>query len=337
MKHSTAKRLRLAVLVVCTGLGFSSPALTQGVAQPKSHNYPNKPVRLIIPWPAGGGTDIVARIIVQKMSEDLGQTFVIDNRAGASGIIGTELAARALPDGYTLLMGNTATNATNASVYKKLPYDPIRDFAAVSLAAASPYVMSVHPSVPAKSVKEFIALAKAKPGQLNYGSGGAGSAPHLAAALFNYLAGINLLHVAYKGGAAHTPALIAGEVQVTFTNPLEVMPHIKAGKLRALGVTSRSRWSAAPELPTISESGVSGYEFTIWWGVLAPTGTPKPIVDRLQGEVSKAVQTKEVKEKLGTQGVDVVGNKPDEFMATIRSEVDKWKKVAKEAGIQLDY
>lgn len=336
MNESTRTIVRCLTIMVLAGAAYAGPSFGQG-SSAKGDAYPTKPVRLIIPWPAGGGTDIVARIIVQKMSENVGQTFVIDNRAGASGIIGTELAARALPDGYTLLMGNTATNATNASVYKKLPYDPIKDFSAVSLAASSPYIMSVHPSVPAKSVKEFVALAKAKPGQLNYGSGGSGSAPHLAAALLSYMAGINVVHVAYKGGAAHTPALVAGEVQMTLTNPLEVMPHIKAGKLRALGVTSTSRWSAAPELPTISEAGVPGYEFTIWWGVLAPAGIPTRLVDRLYREVAKAVQATEVKDKLNVQGVDVVGNKPEEFAAVIRAAVDKWKKVAKDAGIQLDY
>lgn len=318
-------------------LTISESALAQQNVATAADSYPRKAIRLIVPWPAGGGTDIVTRIIVQTMSENIGQSFVVDNRGGASGIIGTDIVAKAVPDGYTLLMGNTATNATNASVYKKLPYDPVKDFAPVSLAASSPYIMSVHPSLPVKSVKEFIALARDKPGQLNYGSGGSGSAPHLAAALFNYLAKINVVHVAYKGGAAHTPALVAGEIQVTFTNPLEVMPHIRAGKLRALGVTSLSRWSAAPELPTIAESGVPGYEFTIWWGVLAPAGTPRPVVDRLYREVARAVQAKEVKEKLGMQGVDVVGNKPEEFMAKIRDEVGKWKKVAKEAGIQLEY
>jgi len=323
-------------LLLPVGILYAGPGFAQG-SKPQTDNYPSKPIRVIIPWPAGGGTDIVARIIVQKMSDSMGQPVVIDNRAGASGIIGTELVAKAAPDGYTLLMGNTATNATNASVYKKLPYDPIKDFSPISLAATSPYVMSVHPSLPVKTVREFIALAKAKPGQINFGSGGSGSAPHLAAALFNYLAGINVVHVAYKGGAAHTPALVAGEVQITFTNPLEVMPFIKAGRLRALAVTSNARWPAAIDLPTVAEAGVPGYEFTIWWGLLAPSGAARDTVNRLAAETEKAVQVKEVKEKLGGQGVEVVGSKPEEFAAIIRTEVEKWKKVAKEAGIQLDY
>jgi tripartite-type tricarboxylate transporter receptor subunit TctC len=294
-------------------------------------------VRLIIPWPAGGGTDIVARIIVQRVSEYIGQAFVIDHRAGASGRIGSELAARAAADGYTLLMGNTATNATNASVYRKLPYDPISDFAPVSLAASSPYIVSINPAVPAKSVKEFIALAKAKPGQLNFGSGGSGSAPHLAAALFNHLAGINLVHVPYKGGAAHTPALVANEVQVTLTNPPEVMPFIKTGKLRALAVTSPQRWTTMPDLPTVAEAGVPGYEFTIWWGLLAPAKTSPQTVQSLYLQTRSAVQAPDIREKLNVQGVDGVGSTPEEFTALIAREVAKWKTVARDAGIQLDY
>jgi tripartite-type tricarboxylate transporter receptor subunit TctC len=298
--------------------------------------YPEKPVRLVVPWPAGGGTDIISRIIVQKMSENMGQTVIVDNRSGASGIIGSEYVAKSPADGYTLLMGNTATNATNASVYKKLSYDPVKDFSPISLAANSPYIMSVHPSLPVRSVKEFIALAKARPGELNYGSGGSGSAPHLAAAMFMYMAGINVTHVAYRGGAGHTAALVAGEVQVTFTNPPEVMPHIKAGKLRALAVTSRDRWPKAPELPTIRESGVPNYEFTIWWGFLAPTGTPKSVIDRLYNEIVKAEKASDVRQKLAAQGVDVVAGTPDEFRKLIDTEVQKWKRVATEANIHLD-
>ena len=333
-------KLNIAGIVVSAGLAlgcgcFGSAALAQGRSAPSA--YPDKPIRLIIPWPAGGGTDIVARIIVQRMSEHMGQPFVIDNRSGASGIIGTELVAKSAADGYTLLMGNTATNATNASVYRKLPYDPVKDFSPISLAADSPYIMSINPAVSAKSVQEFIALAKARPGQLNFGSGGSGSAPHLAAALFNYLAAINVVHVPYKGGAAHTPALVAGEVQVTFTNPPEVMPFVKAGKLRALAVTGAGRSAILPDLPTVAEAGVPGYEFTIWWGILAPAHTPQQIVFRLNAETKKSVQAADVKEKLNIQGVETVGSTPEKFVALIASEVDKWKKVARDAGIQLDY
>jgi len=331
MKRNRMTRSPIATLALLF-LASAAPVAAQGAGA-----YPTKPVRLIVPWPAGGGTDIISRIIMQRMSESMGQPIVIDNRAGASGIIGSELVAKAAADGYTLLMGNTATNATNASVYRKLPYDPIVDFAPVSLAANSPYLMSINPAVAAKSVKEFIALAKARPGQLNFGSGGSGSAPHLAAALFNHLAGINVVHVAYKGGAAHTPALLANEVQVTFTNPPEVMPFIKAGKLRGLAVTSPQRWATMPELPTVAEAGVAGYEFTIWWGVLAPARTPEATVNALHAEIRKAVLAPDIKEKLNVQGVDAVGGPPQEFTALIKREVAKWKVVAKDAGIQLDY
>jgi tripartite-type tricarboxylate transporter receptor subunit TctC len=327
MKRTARAVAALATIVAWHGVAHS---------QSKPGTFPAKPVRLVVPWPAGGGTDIITRIVAQKMGENMGQTVLVDNRSGASGIIGADHVAKSAPDGYTLLMGNTATNATNASVYKKLPYDPLQDFVTISLVANSPYIMSVHPSLPVKSVKEFIALAKARPGELNFGSGGVGSAPHLAAALFNYLAGIKATHVAYKGGAAHTPALISGEVQVTFTNPPEVMPHIKAGKLRALAVTSPERWRTAPQLPTIREAGLPAYEFTIWWGLVAPTGTPAPVVERLHAEIVKAATDRSVKDSLAQQGVDVVASTPVEFTKLIRAEVEKWKRVAAEAKIQLD-
>lgn len=298
--------------------------------------YPQKPVRLIVPWPAGGGTDIVARILAQAMTPGLGQNLLIDNRGGAAGIIGTEAAARAAPDGYTLLMGNTGTNALNAAIYRKLSYDALKDFAPISLAAQSPYILSVHPSLPVRTVKQLVALAKARPGEINYGSGGTGSAPHLAAELLVHLSGIKVVHVPYKGGAAHTPALISGEVQFTLVNPLEVMPHIRSGRLRPLGVSSTTRWAAAPDIPTIAEAGVPGYEFTIWWGVLGPAGLPRAIIDRLHAEVVKAVGTAEVKEKLGAQGVDVVGGTPDEFARLIQADVTKWRKIAQDARIALD-
>ncbi len=330
-----ANTVCLVVLLTSLGLMDASPGFAQGPA--KAGAYPNKPIRLIVPFPAGGGTDVVARIIAREMSDNMGTPIVVDNRGGAAGIIATEIARMSTPDGYTLLFGNTATNATHAAIYRTLPYDPLRDFAPISLAAFSPYVMSVNPSVPAKSVKEFIALAKAKPGQLNFGSGGNGSVPHLAAALFNYLAGINVVHVPYKGGAAHIPALVAGEVHVNFSSAVQVMPLVKARKLRALAVTGTTRLAGAPELPTVAEAGVTGYEFGIWWGFLAPAGTPRTTVDQLYGEVVKALKSQQVKEKFGSTGVEIVGNKPDEFAAVIRRDVALWKKIATAAGITLDY
>ena len=311
-------------------------AAVVGAANAHAQAYPTKPIRMVVPWPAGGGTDIVARILVQKMGDNIGQQFVIDNRAGAAGVIGTEHTAKSAPDGYTLLMGNLATNVTNAVLFKKLSYSPVNDFVPVSLAASAPYILSVHPSLPVKTVKQLIALAKARPNEINYGTGGIGSAPHFAAALFTHLADVKMTHVPYKGGAAHTPAVVAGEVHLNFTNPLEVMPFIKVGKLRALAVTSTRRWGTVPELPTIAEAGVSGYEFTIWWGILAPLGTPAPIVARLHAETVKALHAPEVKEKFAAQGVDTLGSTPEDLGQLIRTEYVKWSKLAQDAGIKGD-
>jgi tripartite-type tricarboxylate transporter receptor subunit TctC len=319
-------------VVICAALA----ALLAPVAELHAQTYPAKPVRMIVPWPPGGGSDIVARILTQKMGESVGQQFVVDNRGGAAGIIGTALAAKASPDGYTIFLGNSATNVTNAVLYTNLGFDVIKDFDPVSLAASSPYFLSVHPAVPAKSVKELVALARAKPGYLNYGTGGNGSAPHFAAALFNYMAKTEMTHVPYKGGAGHTLAVVGGEVHLNFTSPLEVMPHVKAGRLRALGVTSLTRWSSAPELPTVTESGVPGYEFTGWWGVLAPAGTPKALIAKLHAETVKAVRAPDVAQKFAAQGVDTVGSTPGEFAKVIASELTKWRKVAAEVGIKAD-
>src|SRR6185295_5232178 len=257
-------RARTCIMTVIAGMAVS----VAPVAELHSQQYPSRAVRMVVPWPAGGGSDIVARILAQGMAEGLGQQVIVDNRAGAAGTIGTAAVAKATADGYTILLGNSATNVTNAVLYSDLGFDVLKDFQPISLAASSPYFLSLYPGVPVTSVKELIALARAKPGYLNYGTGGNGSAPHFAAALFNYMAKTEMTHVPYKGGAGHTIAVVSGEVHLNFTSPLEVMPHIKAGKLRALGVTSLARWSTAPEVPTIAESGVPGYEFTGWWGVL---------------------------------------------------------------------
>lgn len=318
----------------CIATSAAEVALAQ-TASGGAKGYPSRSIRMIVPWPAGGGTDIVARTVGQKMSENMGQQIVVDNRPGAAAIIGTELAAKAAPDGYTLLMGNIGPNSANASLYKKLPYDSIRDFAPVSLVASAPYIMVVHPSVPAKSVKEFIALAKARPGKINFGSGGTGSAPHLAAELLKMMARIELEHIPYKGGAAHTAALLAGEVDLTLNSPLEVLPHAKSGKLRALAVTTAKRSAVAPELPTMAEAGLPGYEFIVWWGVLAPARTPGDVVSKVYSEISKALEAPEVRQRFTNQGVEVIGSAPEEFAAFIKSEVAKWAKVVREANIPV--
>lgn len=321
----------MAAVIVCAG-----SALAQSATKGPGEAFPSKIIRVVVPWPPGGGADTVTRVIVQMMAENLGRSIIVDNRVGASGILGTEYVAKANPDGYTLIMGNTGTHAVNAGVFKKLPYDPVVDFAPISMFASSPFIMVVNPAVAAQSVKEFIALAKARPGQLNYGSGGAGSPPHFAAALFVSRAGVEVVHVPYKGGAAHTPALVAGEIQLTFTNPFEALSLVKAGKLRALAVTSSTRWSAAPDLPTVAEGGVPGYEFVNWWGFLAPKGTPDAVVNLLHGEVVNALRSQDVLDRFGKLGVDVVGSSPREFAELIRRQVTTLKDVAQKASIQLD-
>jgi tripartite-type tricarboxylate transporter receptor subunit TctC len=295
--------------------------------------YPSKPVRMIVPWPPGGGTDIVARTVAHKMSEIMGQQVFIDNRPGAAAIIGTEAASKADPDGYTLLMGNLGPNAANAALYKKLPYDVVRDFVPISLVATAPYIMVVHPSVKANSVKEFIALAKNNPGKLNFGTGGIGSPPHLATELFLMLSGIKMEHIPYKGGAAHTTALVAGQVQLTLNSPLEVLPHARNGRLRALAITTAQRSDIAPELPTLAEAGVPGYEFLVWWGLFAPAGTPGDLAAKLHGHTVAALNAPEVRERLIKLGANVVGSTPEEFGAYIKSEVEKWTKVVQDANL----
>jgi len=333
MKRPARKMLCITGALLVANFFFADRVLSQATPQVKAGGYPTKPVRLIVPWPAGGGTDIVSRTVGQKMSENMGQQVIVENRPGAAAIIGTDFAAKAAADGYTLLMGNIGPNSANASLYKKLPYDSIRDFAPVSLVASAPYIMVVHPSVPAKSVKEFIALAKSSPGKINFGSGGTGSAPHLAAELLKMMAHINLEHIPYKGGAAHTVALLGGEVDLTLNSPLEVLAHARSGKLRALAVTTEKRSPVAPELPTMAEAGLPGYEFIVWWGVLAPAGTPVDIVSKVYSEVSKALQAQDVQQRFASQGVDVVGSTPEKFAAFIKSEVEKWARVVREAKI----
>ena len=300
-----------------------------------AQTYPTKPIRMIVPWPAGGGTDIVARTVAQRMSEALPHQVLVDNRPGAAAIIGTELAAKAAPDGYTLLMGNLGPNAANQSLYRKLPYDCVRDFAPVSHVASAPYIAVVHPSVPARTVAELIALARSRPGKINFGSGGIGSPPHLAAELFASMAKIRMEHIPYKGGAAHTAALVGGEVDLTLNSPLEVLPHVRSKRLRALGVGTSKRIALAPEIPTIAESGLPGYEFAVWWGVLSPANTPSDIVSRVHAEVVKALQAPNVRERLNGQGAVIIASTPGEFAKFIQSEVQKWARVVKEAGIPV--
>jgi tripartite-type tricarboxylate transporter receptor subunit TctC len=298
--------------------------------------YPDKPVRLVTPFAPGGPSDIVARLVSAGLSEALGQSVVTDNRAGAGGIIGCEIVAKAPPDGYTLLLGSSGNLSVNPSLYAKLPYDPLRDFQPVTLVSAGPQILVVHPGVAAKSVKELVALAKAKPGQLNFASGGVGTGNHLASELFKVSAGIDIVHVPYKGTGQALTDLLGGQVQMMTSSLLPAIPHVKAGKLRGLGVTSAKRTAVLPDMPTIAESGFPGFETTSWHGVLLPARTPKPIGERLNSELVKMLHRTDVKERLAAAGIDPVGSTPAEFTAYIKSETAKFARVIKLAGIKAE-
>jgi tripartite-type tricarboxylate transporter receptor subunit TctC len=295
--------------------------------------YPAKPVRLVVPSAPGGGTDITARVMAPKLGEYLGQQVVVENRAGAGTMIGGELVARAAPDGYTLLMG-ISTLAINPAMYKKVPYDALKDFAPISQAVSLPNILVVHPSLPAKTVKELIAFSRARPGQIQFASAGVGTNPHLAAELFLSMAGLKMLHIPYKGSGAGIIDVIAGHVSVMTPSILTGLPHAKAGRLRALGVTSARRAGGAPDIPTIAEAGVPGYEAVQWFGILAPAGTPRAIVDRVHRDAVRVLQNPETKERLIADGADPVGSTPEQFAAFIRAETAKWAKVVKAIGIK---
>src|SRR5882672_8019741 len=296
--------------------------------------YPAKPIRMIVAYPPGGGTDIVGRMVAQKLGETLGQSVLVENRGGASGNIGTELAARAVPDGYTILMGNVAPNAINVSLFRNLPFDPVADFAPVTLVASTPNILVVHPAIPARTVKEVIALAKAKPGTLNFASAGVGSSSHLAGELFRILAGAEIVHVPYKGAGPAMVDVLSGQVQLYFATMPAAMPHVKSGKLVPIAVTSARRSQALPEIPTLAESGVPGYEASTWYGLLAPAHAPDATVARLHDGVAKILGERALREKLADQGFEPVGGSPQEFATYIKSEIAKWGKVIRDAGIR---
>lgn len=296
--------------------------------------YPTRPVRMVVPFPAGGPTDIVARPLAQKLSEALGQQVIVDNRGGAGGTIGADVAAKAPADGYTLLMGTVGTQAINSSLYKKLPYDPARDFAAVSLVAAAPVALVAHPSVQAKSVKELIALAKTQ--RLAFGSAGSGSPGHLAGVMFAEAAGIELMHVGYKGSAPALNDLIAGQIPLMFDPVQSPLANIKAGKLKPLGVSGAKRAAVLSDVPTIAEAGVPGYEMTAWWAVYAPRGTPKEIVARLNTEIAKAMKSTDMRDKLQQIGIDPIGSSVAELETFGVSETAKWKKAVTLSGATVD-
>ena len=297
--------------------------------------YPVRPIRLISPFTPGGGNDLVSRSVGLAVSKSIGQSVVVDNRPGANTIVGMELVAKAAPDGYTLII-TSSTQAINATLYPKLPYDSIRSFAPICLVGLSPLIIAVPPSSSIRSVAELIAAAKAKPGELTYPSAGTGNATHLGGELFAAMAGITLTHVPYKGSGPGLIDLMAGRLAVVFSTALSVMPAIKSGKLRALAVTSSARSALMPELPTVAESGLPGYEASTWYGVLAPSATPRAVVIRLNMEIVKALALPEVRERLISQGIDPIGNTPQQFAAYVQSEIGKWAKVIKATGVKAE-
>lgn len=318
---------RAATFVLAVLPLLSSGALAQA--------YPSKPVRVVIPWPPGGSNDAVGRLVLQKLSESLGQQFVIDNRPGAAGAIGSDVVAKAPADGYTIMVHST-THLGNAHLYKKLPYDTLKDFAPVALLAAQPGVLTVHPSLPVKSVRDFIALAKARPGQINYSSSGNGSAPHLSMALFISMSGIDMVHVPYKGGAPQVTALVSGETQASLATISTVITHINSGRLRPLGVSSAQPSGTMPNISTIAASGVPGYEMNPWIAMFAPAGTPKAIIDRLNGEANKALKLPDVAQSLSSQALDPWIGTPDEFAARIKVDYEKYGRLIKLTGAKID-
>ena len=321
--------MKFTIAFIC---GLLSLVLT---APANAQSYPNKPVRVVVPYPPGGPTDIVARVLFQQVSEATGQQFLVDNRAGAGGNIGAEIVAKSPADGYTLLIGTTA-HAINMSLFKNLSYDVQKDFAPVSLLTQGPLVLVAHPQFPANSIKEVIELAKSKSGGLNFASSGNGQSTHLSAELFNTMAGIKMSHVPYKGSAPALTDVMSGQVDVMFDTTLSAMPFVKAGKLKALGLTSPVRSPAAPDVPTIAESGLPGYEVFAWNGVFVPAGTPKAIVQQLNDQIRKAMLLPQVKDKFSAQGFAASWNSPENFGVFVKNEVDKWSRTVKASGATLD-
>ena len=310
----------------------SVPALLLGtMSDAQAQSYPGKPVRMIIPFAAGGPTDLFGRIVAQKLTELWSQTVVVENRPGASTIIGTEAASKAAPDGYTLLLGTSTSHAANVSLFSKLPYDPNKDFAPISFLGITPLILVVHPSVPAQTVQELIALAKAKPGQLNY-AGGSSSA-HAGGSMFRTLAGIDIVHVPYKSNAPGLADVIGGQVQMMFDALNTALPHVNSGRLRALAVTSGQRIGAVPNLPTMIEAGVPGYELTAWFAMYAPAGTPKEIVSKVAADLARIAKMPDVVDKTRSQGIEIASSTPEELAARQRNEITKWAKIVRDSGM----
>jgi tripartite-type tricarboxylate transporter receptor subunit TctC len=315
-------------LVCLAGLAAPMPSHAQ--------DYPSHPVKIIVPGAAGDASDIVARLVAQKLSERMGQQFVVENRAGAGGIVGSEVVAKSPPDGYTLILAHTASHGINAAVYSNLPYDPQKDFTPLSLVARAPNLFVVSPEVPARTVQEFIAYAKTVPGKLNFASGGRGTSAHLSAELLSTMAGLNLVHVPYKGATPALTDVIAGHAQLFIGNMPPALPHVQAGKLRALAVTSANRWPDLPDVPTMAESGLPGYETVAWFALLGPAGLPASIAQRLSTETAAAMKGADVRAMLRKQGMEAIGSSAPELAAFMATDIARWKKVAAESGTKLD-
>ncbi|WP_313311338.1 tripartite tricarboxylate transporter substrate binding protein [Pulveribacter sp.] len=322
-RRTTLRTLAALALAACAPLA-------------QAQNYPTKPVRIVVPYPAGGTTDIIARIAAAQLADRLKQPFVVENRAGASGAIGSVAVSQAAPDGYTLVMGTASSHGINSALQKNLPYDAVKDFAPVTVVASTPNIVVVHPSVPAKTLGELLALAKAKPGTINFGSTSPGGSPHMSAELLKMMAGVDMTHVPYKGAAPMLTDLIGGQIQVGFDNLPSTIGFVRSGKVRALAVTTPQRWPGASDIPTVAESGVPGYEVSGWFGLLAPAGTPKAVLDTLQSAVAQAVQQPEVAKQLRDLGAEPVANKPEAFARDIAADVDKWRKVVQATGVKLE-
>ena len=313
----------LALCMACTHIVYAQ-------------SYPTKPIRMIVPFAPGGGSDVTGRIVSAKLSERLKQQVVVENRTGAGGAIGTEFAARAAPDGYTLLLGSMSELALYPAVASKVPYDTVRDFTPIALAGDVPFLLVTNPALPVRTTKELIALAKARPGEINYGSAGAGSTSHMTMALFGSLTGTRLVHIPYKGSAPATTDLVAGHLQAMMGTLPAALPFAKSGRLRALAVSSAKRWPSIPEYPTVAESGVPGYEVILWTGVLAPAGTAREIITQLQREIASLLTLSDVKESFAKQGAEINSAGPEQFAAIIRRDLAKWAKVAREANVRIE-
>jgi len=298
--------------------------------------YPTKPIRMVVPSAPGSGPDLIARVVAQKLTESLGKPVVADPRPGAGGSLGAEIVAKSPPDGYTLIMGSAGSHSVNTALYPKLPYDALKDFAPVSLVSTAPNILIVHPSMPVKTVKDLVALAKAKPGDLTFGSGGNGSTAHLSGELFRVLAKVNMVHVPFKGAPAAVIGVMTGEISLAILNLPPALPHVRSGKLKALGVSTATRSSAVPDIPTIAEAGLPGYDAGTWYGLLAPAGTPGEIIARLNAELVKGLRSAEMKKRIAAEGGDVIGGTPDEFTAVIKRDIEKWTRVVAASGAKAN-